>query len=135
MLSQSQSKFRNLTTKNLKDEEYDKLVQIYIASENITWNNLTSDVFLAKPRTGEAEGGQVSTKSAATITHLICQTCDIKFEKQEDLNVHLPSHEDVRPFVCDICPKTFKLSNQLKGSKDFNHSPQDKPLASQIAFS
>ena len=64
---------------------------------------------------------------AATIT-------DVKFEKQ-DLNVHLPSHEDMKPFLCDICPKTFKLSNQLKGSKDFNHSPQDKPLASQIAFS
>ena len=47
MLSQSQSKFRNLTTKNLKDEEYDKLVQIYIASEKITWSNLTSDMFLA----------------------------------------------------------------------------------------
>ena len=109
-------------------------MQIYNASEKITRNNLTSDVFLAKPRTGEAEGGQGSTKSAATITDLIYQTCDVKFEKQ-DLNVHLPSHEDVRPFVCDICPKTFKLSNQLKGSKDFNHSPQDKPLASQIAFS
>ena len=91
-------------------------MQIYNASEKITRNNLTSDVFLAKPRTGEAEGGQVSTKSAATITHLICQTCDIKFEKQEDLNVHLPSHEDVKPFVCDICPKTFKPQNQLRPS-------------------
>ena len=49
-------------------------------------------------------------------------------------NVHLPSHEDVKPFVCDICPKTFKLSNQLRLHKDFNHS-QDKTLASQIAFS
>ena len=37
-------KFWNLATKNLKDEEYEKLVQIYIASEKITWNNLTSDV-------------------------------------------------------------------------------------------
>ena len=74
MLSQSQSKFRNLTTKNLKDEEYDKL-QIYIASEKITWSNLTSDMFLAKPRTGEAEGG----KSSARITDLICLTYDVKF--------------------------------------------------------
>ena len=126
-------KFWNLATKNLKDEEYEKLVQIYIASEKITWNNLTSDVFLAKPRTGEAEGGQASTKSAAAITDLICQTCDVKFEKQEDLNVHLPSHEDVKPFVCDICPKTFKLSNQLRLHKEFNHS-QDKPLTCNFCF-
>ena len=74
-------------------------MQIYNASEKITRNNLTSDVFLAKPRTGEAEGGQVSTKSSATITDLICLTCDVKFKKQEDLNVHLPSHEDVKPFT------------------------------------
>ena len=126
-------KFWNLATKNLKDEEYEKLVQIYIASEKITWNNLTSDVFLAKPRTGEAEGGQGSTKSAAAISDLICQTCDVKFEKQEDLNVHLPSHEDVKPFVCDICPKTFKLSNQLRLHKEFNHS-QDKPLTCNFCF-
>ena len=91
-------------------------MQIYNASEKITRNNLTSDVFLAKPRTGEAEGGQVSTKSSATITDLICLTCDVKFKKQEDLNVHLPSHEDVKPFVCDICPKTFKPQNQLRPS-------------------
>ena len=50
-------------------------MQIYIASEKITWSNLTSDMFLAKPRTGEAEGG----KSSARITDLICLTYDVKF--------------------------------------------------------
>ena len=50
-------------------------MQIYIASEKITWSNLTSDMFLAKPRTGEAEVG----KSSARITDLICLTYDVKF--------------------------------------------------------
>ena len=68
-------KFWKLARKNLKDEEFEKLVQIYIASEKITWSNLTSDMFLAKPRTGEAEGG----KSSARITDLICLTYDVKF--------------------------------------------------------
>ena len=69
-----QSKFGNLATKNPKDENYEKLVQIYIASEKITWNNLTS-------------------------------------------------HEDVKPFVCDIYVTSFQSS-----WGEFNHS-QDKPMA------
>ena len=98
--------FWNLATKNLKDEEYEKLVQIYIASEKITWNNLTSDVFLAKPSL------KVETSENAPNGS----------DKLEDTN-----SDDVKPFLCDLCQKAFKLSNQLRIHKEFNHA-QDRPL-------
>ena len=43
------------------------------------------------------------------------------------------AEEDVKPFICDICPKTFKLSNQLRLHKEFNHS-QDRPLTCNFCF-
>ena len=85
--------FWNVATKKLKDAEYEKLVMIYIASDNITWENLSIDVFNKKTDAGG--------KAA---------------------------EEDSRPFVCDLCPKTFKISNQLRLHKEFNHRAQDRPL-------
>ena len=104
--------FWNLATKNLKDEEYEKLVQIYIASEKITWNNLTSDVFLAKP----------SLKLKVENSEII-QKPVIASDKPEETK----DADDVKPFLCDLCQKAFKLSNQLKIHKEFNHA-QDRPL-------
>ena len=102
-------KFWKLARKNLKDEEFEKLVQIYIASEKITWNNLTSDAFMGPPPTAQIkkendEGGR-NTSGDATA---------------ED-------EGEVKPFICDSCPKAFKLAKQLRIHKDFNHS-HDKPL-------
>ena len=105
-------KFWNLATKNLKDDEYEKLVKIYIASEKITWSNLTSDVFIKKPPKQTEAGAEAAE--------------DQKQKTGE-------TEEDVKPFVCDICPKTFKLSNQLRLHKEFNHS-QDRPLTCNFCF-
>ena len=105
-------KFWNLATKNLKDDEYEKLVKIYIASEKITWSNLTSDVFIKKPPKLPEAGAEAAE--------------DQKQKTGE-------AEEDVKPFVCDICPKTFKLSNQLRLHKEFNHS-QDRPLTCNFCF-
>ena len=84
--------FWNVAKKKLKDPEFEKFVMIYIASDNITWENLNTDVFNKKTDAGGEAAEEV-----------------------------------VKAFVCNLCPKTFKLSNQLRLHKEFNHRAQDRP--------
>ena len=88
-----------------------------------------------KPNTGSSV---IPTSSAKKIvefdmfekeTHK-CRKCSSVFKSLKELKLHMLIHEkveDVKPYICDLCPKSFKVSNQLRLHKEFNHSV-NKPL-------
>ncbi|XP_026667104.1 zinc finger protein 271-like isoform X2 [Ceratina calcarata] len=46
-----------------------------------------------------------------------CIDCDRSFEKWSSLDVHEATHRVDKPYLCDLCGKSFKHSNNLRGHK------------------
>ncbi|XP_022185281.2 zinc finger protein 43 [Nilaparvata lugens] len=43
-----------------------------------------------------------------------CKVCDMNFLHRWSLANHMQSHSNIRPFVCEICSRTFKRSDHLR---------------------
>lgn len=56
----------------------------------------------------ESHEGQLSFK---------CFTCDKTYEKWSSLDIHEATHRIDKPYLCDLCGKSFKHSNNLRGHK------------------
>nr|XP_034827058.1 gastrula zinc finger protein XlCGF29.1-like [Maniola hyperantus] len=52
-----------------------------------------------------------------------CDHCNKLCLNKCRLKVHLATHLDIRPFSCDLCDSTFKLSNNLRLHKKARHNP------------
>lgn len=46
-----------------------------------------------------------------------CITCNRSYEKWSGLDVHEATHRVDKPYLCDLCGKSFKHSNNLRGHK------------------
>ncbi|XP_011257518.2 zinc finger protein 883 isoform X2 [Camponotus floridanus] len=46
-----------------------------------------------------------------------CFTCDKMYEKWSSLDIHEATHRIDKPYLCDLCGKSFKHSNNLRGHK------------------
>ncbi|XP_025989393.1 zinc finger protein 2 homolog isoform X2 [Solenopsis invicta] len=46
-----------------------------------------------------------------------CFTCDKTYEKWSSLDIHEATHRTDKPYLCDLCGKSFKHSNNLRGHK------------------
>lgn len=46
-----------------------------------------------------------------------CCTCDKTYEKWSSLDIHEATHRFDKPYLCDLCGKSFKHSNYLRGHK------------------
>lgn len=46
-----------------------------------------------------------------------CIICDRNFEKWSSLDIHEATHRIDKPYLCDLCGKSFKHSNNLRGHK------------------
>lgn len=46
-----------------------------------------------------------------------CFTCDKTYEKWSSLDIHEATHRADKPYLCDLCGKSFKHSNNLRGHK------------------
>ncbi|XP_029174237.1 zinc finger protein 2-like isoform X2 [Nylanderia fulva] len=46
-----------------------------------------------------------------------CSTCDKMYEKWSSLDIHEATHRLDKPYLCDLCGKSFKHSNNLRGHK------------------
>lgn len=46
-----------------------------------------------------------------------CSTCDKTYEKWSSLDIHEATHRIDKPYLCDLCGKSFKHSNNLRGHK------------------
>ncbi|KAK0163888.1 hypothetical protein PV328_002573 [Microctonus aethiopoides] len=46
-----------------------------------------------------------------------CGLCDKVYEKWSSLDVHEATHRQDKPYLCDLCGKSFKHSNNLRGHK------------------
>ena len=137
--------FWSLATENLKDEEYEKLVGVYVDTDAISWNNLSSDVFTSLKKSPKTEVNETfmcihcsdafNSKDALNVhieSHvkqelLKCATCPFQFLTEKELKEHEIVHLEVKPYKCDVCNKTFKMKSQLRIHKDFSHA-DDKPL-------
>ncbi|ORY47032.1 hypothetical protein BCR33DRAFT_849033 [Rhizoclosmatium globosum] len=51
-----------------------------------------------------------SGRSAAT---LICQICQKKFTRSDNLKTHMRIHSGDKPYICRFCPQTFSQSSTL----------------------
>merc|ERR1712129_50551 len=148
--------FWNLATNSLPDEDFDKLVGVYVESEQITWNTLSSEVFLSDQNSNGqnklAQPSQIPEKTTffkcnecgsnfhtkvALAKHMEshvkqemfgCKSCIAEFASEEELKSHKSTHEDVKPFLCEMCRKSFKTNSQLRIHKDFSHT-EDKTLS------
>ncbi|KAK7505628.1 hypothetical protein BaRGS_00002899 [Batillaria attramentaria] len=49
-----------------------------------------------------------------------CHLCGFKTRYKSNLNTHIRTHNDARPFQCDICQKTFKHKQLLKDHKNLH---------------
>lgn len=56
----------------------------------------------------ESHEGQLSFK---------CFICDKTYEKWSSLDIHEATHRLDKPYLCDLCGKSFKHSNNLRGHK------------------
>ncbi|XP_071643421.1 LOW QUALITY PROTEIN: uncharacterized protein [Temnothorax longispinosus] len=46
-----------------------------------------------------------------------CSACDKTYEKWSSLDIHEATHRIDKPYLCDLCGKSFKHSNNLRGHK------------------
>lgn len=46
-----------------------------------------------------------------------CGSCDKIYEKWSSLDIHEATHRQDKPYLCDLCGKSFKHSNNLRGHK------------------
>lgn len=46
-----------------------------------------------------------------------CSVCERTYEKWSSLDIHEATHRADKPFLCDLCGKSFKHSNNLRGHK------------------
>ncbi|XP_028044546.1 zinc finger protein 43 isoform X2 [Monomorium pharaonis] len=46
-----------------------------------------------------------------------CSICDKTYEKWSSLDIHEATHRTDKPYLCDLCGKSFKHSNNLRGHK------------------
>ncbi|KYM99791.1 PREDICTED: zinc finger protein 675-like [Cyphomyrmex costatus] len=46
-----------------------------------------------------------------------CSICDKTYEKWSSLDIHEATHRVDKPYLCDLCGKSFKHSNNLRGHK------------------
>ncbi|XP_070199755.1 zinc finger protein 721-like [Littorina saxatilis] len=76
--------------------------------------------------------------------YLRCFRCGMEFKGKirmnntNNLEVHLNKHDDVRPYVCELCAKTYQSSRQHYQHMSFMHNyvggapaPQDSSLSCQ----
>lgn len=49
-------------------------------------------------------------------TNLMCSLCDngVRYKTQAAFNYHLTKHSGLRPFICDICKKSFRSKETLR---------------------
>ncbi|KAA0202645.1 hypothetical protein HAZT_HAZT009908 [Hyalella azteca] len=61
-----------------------------------------------------------------------CTECDFRcYSASRLMKSHMPSHTNMRPFLCESCGKVFKTYKHLKSHKTNSHS---KPLEAQEKF-
>ena len=111
--------FWNLATKSLKDEEYEKLVGVYVESETITWNNLSSDVFLSDPNSNDQIQSPKPSKMTKyqlpeDIQFFTCIECGNNFSDKENLTEHMESHIKQELYKCNTCFSQFASEAELK---------------------
>lgn len=57
-------------------------------------------------------------------SNYMCSMCDngIRYRNQAALNYHVTKHTGLRPFVCDVCNKTFRSKETLRQHMDRHNS-------------
>ncbi|CAG2069088.1 unnamed protein product, partial [Timema podura] len=61
---------------------------------------------------GLADGGDGGEMPGCRVK---CWQCDKTFQTKQSFEVHQKAiHEGVKPFVCEVCDRTFAYQNSLK---------------------
>ena len=129
------------------EEEYGKLVGIYVESDQITWSTLTSDVFLAEktPQGGSnlcsvqsyqqhyqnqsnSNNNPVKQEPAENMKYYTCTECHNSFSSQETLQTHMASHAKKKVYKCKVCTSWFTSEDEIESHKAYFHTEDVKPF-------
>ena len=130
------------------EEEYGKLVGIYVESDQITWSTLTSDVFLAEktPQGGSSNlssvqsyqqhyqnqsnssNNPVKQEPAENMKCYTCTECQNSFSSQETLQTHMASHTKKKVYKCKVCTSWFTSEDEIESHKAYFHTEDVKPF-------
>lgn len=99
-------------------QDFDKHKHLY---ENLT-ENVSTEI---RKRCGHCK--ELYSNKKDLLNHIVqchkgqllfrCFTCDKTYEKWSSLDIHEATHRLDKPYLCDLCGKSFKHSNYLRGHK------------------
>ncbi|CAL1270367.1 unnamed protein product [Larinioides sclopetarius] len=95
----------HICSKTLKSA---KFLQVHLYTEHPTWNPSS---------TNEASSPNSSISSVSNSQELVCKLCGKQYTNQKELQQHLLSHAQPRPFVCELCDAGFTSSSSLVAHK------------------
>ncbi|XP_055945282.1 uncharacterized protein LOC129975987 isoform X2 [Argiope bruennichi] len=95
----------HICSKTLKSA---KFLQVHLYTEHPTWNPSS---------TNEASSPSNSISSVSNSHELVCKLCGKQYTNQKELQQHLLSHAQPRPFVCELCDAGFTSSSSLVAHK------------------
>ena len=98
------------------------LQELNNSGSTIYGSQSTPAVHLVPPESLNFNSPNLSSTSAITNSQLICNFCSRIFFYKSEMDRHLRTHTNERPYHCSLCPYKAKYKGNLKSHVVVNHS-------------
>lgn len=113
----------------VKTEKYAPYDSINVNNKNGTNSNMIQELYEGNELLDILEISNNTTNNTTTpaVTSFLCEFCNKRFFKKQQLENHTKIHKNIRNFSCDFCTKRFihkqQMQNHMKthtGEKNFH---------------